>query len=96
MRINKFFVAALVIAVVLAVLSPEVEARRKILKGRKTITRTYYSEPALPSWAIILIIAICEIIAGGVVFLILRWKILKPAESAYAGQYSVAQQSELN
>ncbi|XP_046735502.1 uncharacterized protein LOC124404974 [Diprion similis] len=42
----------------------EVEARRKILRGRKTITRRYYRGTAIPAWSIVLITGIGMLIIG--------------------------------
>ncbi|XP_015519957.1 uncharacterized protein hoka [Neodiprion pinetum] len=42
----------------------EVEARRKILRGRKTITRRYYRGTAIPAWSIVLMTGIGMLIIG--------------------------------
>ncbi|GJQ80535.1 hypothetical protein Trydic_g12425 [Trypoxylus dichotomus] len=39
---------------IFAILAPhEVEARRKVLRGRRTVTRSYFRPLAIPAWAIV-------------------------------------------
>ncbi|XP_017771684.1 PREDICTED: uncharacterized protein LOC108559066 [Nicrophorus vespilloides] len=84
MKLLGYFFAFLL---VIALLTQETEARRKILKGRKTITRTYIGESALPAWAYVILIAIGELIAGGIIYFIMKKKIL---DREISGQYALA------
>nr|CAD7460402.1 unnamed protein product [Timema tahoe] len=61
---------------VMSLLLEEVDARRKILRGRKTITRSYYRGPGIPAWAIIVMVAGGQLVVGGVLYLIMRKVIL--------------------
>uniref|UniRef100_A0A224XWP0 Uncharacterized protein n=1 Tax=Panstrongylus lignarius TaxID=156445 RepID=A0A224XWP0_9HEMI len=56
---------------VLSSLFSDVDARRKILRGRKTITREYYKDPLIPAWAKIILIGVGLIIAGIILYFIL-------------------------
>ncbi|XP_063223603.1 uncharacterized protein LOC134531715 [Bacillus rossius redtenbacheri] len=105
---------------ILSVLFEEVDARRKILRGRKTITRTYYTAvhyylrrikrffwpneqetalekrlqnelrlpggTAIPAWAIIVIVGGCQLIVGGILYLIMRKMVLGGSSTA-VGSY---------
>uniref|UniRef100_A0A8D8RVK6 Uncharacterized protein n=1 Tax=Cacopsylla melanoneura TaxID=428564 RepID=A0A8D8RVK6_9HEMI len=62
----------LITLVVLGVLLEEVEGRRKILRGRKTITRTYYKSLGLPSWFVLLLVHGGLLLAGGISYAILH------------------------
>jgi len=53
----------------------EAEGRRKILKGRKTVTREYYKAPVLPAWVKILLSAFGMVLGGAALYGIL-WKFL--------------------
>ncbi|XP_026281226.1 uncharacterized protein LOC113208447 [Frankliniella occidentalis] len=53
---------------VLSLLVDDVDARRKVLRGRKAITRTYYRGTAIPSWSIALLVGIAMLAAGGGVY----------------------------
>lgn len=66
------------ILVVFAFITEEVDGRRKILRGRKTVTREYHQDPALPAWAIILLVGIAELVFGGIFYIILKRKIVDP------------------
>ncbi|XP_014238218.1 uncharacterized protein LOC106659948 [Trichogramma pretiosum] len=69
---NRIFFCLAVALVLLAVFTNEGEARRKILRGRKTITRQYYRPSLLPAWAIALLVGIAEIVVGVAAFFLLR------------------------
>ncbi|KAI5698919.1 uncharacterized protein LOC103517678 isoform X1 [Diaphorina citri] len=69
---NNLFRVALVAIVVLAILMQEVEGRRKILRGRKTITRTYYKSLGLPSWFVMLLVHGGFLLVGGISYAILH------------------------
>ncbi|XP_046683771.1 uncharacterized protein LOC124369745 [Homalodisca vitripennis] len=61
---------------VVTLFSDEAEARRKILKGRKTITREYYKPSFLPSWANVLLMGIGFLIVGIILYIALAKFIL--------------------
>ncbi|VEN34372.1 unnamed protein product [Callosobruchus maculatus] len=84
-----YFVA--VIAIILSLCTNNVEGRRKILRGRKTVTRTYFRENALPAYAFVILVAIGEIIVGGVMYVVLRKTIL---DLPITGSYVVTNTSE--
>ncbi|XP_018574366.1 uncharacterized protein LOC108913319 isoform X1 [Anoplophora glabripennis] len=85
-----FFYLA-ILAVIITLLTGEVEGRRKILRGRRTITRTYYRRNALPAWAIVLMVAMGQIIIGGIMYVVMRKFIIEPP---LTGSYSVASTTE--
>uniref|UniRef100_A0A1Y1LH00 Uncharacterized protein n=1 Tax=Photinus pyralis TaxID=7054 RepID=A0A1Y1LH00_PHOPY len=74
-----------VIFVVIACLMQEVDGRRKILRGRKTITRRYYKSAAIPAWAIILLVSVGELVLGAALFFVMKKFIIDPPLS---GTYS--------
>ncbi|BES95518.1 Hypothetical protein NTJ_08318 [Nesidiocoris tenuis] len=53
----------------------DVEAKRKVLQGRKTVTREYYTQSILPPWAKILLIGLGIIFGAALLYFIL-WKFL--------------------
>ncbi|XP_051175870.1 uncharacterized protein LOC127291025 [Leptopilina boulardi] len=57
---------------ILGLFIEEAEGRRKILRGRKTITRRYYRSAAIPAWSIVLISGIGMLVLGGGLYLILK------------------------
>lgn len=71
-----------------------VEARRKILKGRKTITRRYYWGTAIPAWSIVLLIGICLLLAGGGLYVALQKLLVDNAEVGESHSYQPALQHE--
>lgn len=70
--LHKTIVYSAILFGVFSLLLEEVDARRKILQGRKTITRTYYKANAVPAWAIVVIVSFCMIIVGGILYVIMK------------------------
>ena len=58
-----------------------VEARRKILRGRKTITRRYYWGTAIPAWSIVLLIGISMLFAGAGLYVLLQKFVVDNADT---------------
>ncbi|XP_072931873.1 uncharacterized protein hoka [Epargyreus clarus] len=82
-----------VILVILATLTQETEARRKILRGRRVMTRTYYHGNAVPAWAISLMAGIGMLLIGGVLYVVMR-KIVLSSETGSLNTYQPAMQNE--
>ncbi|KZC14288.1 PREDICTED: uncharacterized protein LOC107192379 [Dufourea novaeangliae] len=72
----------------------EVEARRKILKGRKTITRRYYWGTAIPAWSIVLLIGISMLLAGGGLYMLLQKFVVDNATTGESHSYQPALQND--
>ncbi|KAG6799604.1 hypothetical protein HZU73_05094 [Apis mellifera caucasica] len=71
-----------------------VEARRKILKGRKTITRRYYWGTVIPAWSIVLLIGISILVGGGGLYVLLQKFVVDNAEVEERHSYQPALQNE--
>ncbi|XP_065211281.1 uncharacterized protein hoka [Planococcus citri] len=76
-----------ILALILAVISSEVEARRKILRGRKTITRTYYRGLEIPGWVTVILWSIGIIVVNSIIYLGLNKWIIQRNEPQPAVQY---------
>ncbi|CAH2037261.1 unnamed protein product, partial [Iphiclides podalirius] len=82
-----------VIFVILSTLAQEAEARRKILRGRRVMTRTYYHGNAVPAWAISLMAGIGMLLIGGVLYIVMR-KVVLSSETGSLNTYQPALQHE--
>ncbi|KAJ8974463.1 hypothetical protein NQ317_001586 [Molorchus minor] len=87
MKLKTKLIYIALLAVILALCMEEVEGRRKVLRGRKTLTRTYLRALAIPAYAIVILIGIGQIILGGILYVVMRKLIIEPPLS---GNYSVA------
>ncbi|XP_063708502.1 uncharacterized protein LOC134837110 [Culicoides brevitarsis] len=74
---KKSAVAITILLVILSLCTEEVEGRRKILRGRRTVTRHYRRGMPIPAWAIILMMGIGYLIIGAALYLIMRKVILQ-------------------
>lgn len=59
----------------------EAEARRKIIRGRKTITRRYYWGTAIPAWSIVLLVGISMLLGGGGLYVLLQKFVVDNADT---------------
>ncbi|XP_044269213.1 uncharacterized protein LOC123014257 [Tribolium madens] len=87
-KISKSFFVILVLAVII---SQQVEARRTILKGRKSLTRTYLRDSPIPAWAVVILVALAEIIVGAIIFFVMKRAVL---DTPIVGSYSPAKTEE--
>ncbi|GLV42632.1 hoka [Carabus blaptoides fortunei] len=81
---KSFFYYFTIILLIIAICSEEVEARRKILRGRKTVTRTYFKSLGIPAFAIVLLAGLGMLIMGGVLYAITKSLVLKEPSNAYS------------
>ncbi|CAG9786070.1 unnamed protein product [Diatraea saccharalis] len=86
-----FYLAA--ILVILSTLTHEAEARRRILRGRRVMTRTYYRGLAIPAWAISLIAGIGMLLVGGILYVVMR-KLVLSSETGTLNTYQPAMQND--
>ncbi|XP_053975195.1 uncharacterized protein LOC128888109 [Hylaeus anthracinus] len=86
-----YFAIGLLIA---GIFMDEVEARRKILRGRKTITRRYYWGTAIPAWSIVLLVGISMLLAGGGLYAILQKFVVDNADTGEGHLYQAAAQND--
>ncbi|KAK2588920.1 hypothetical protein KPH14_001777 [Odynerus spinipes] len=79
---------------IMGIFVEETEARRKILRGRKTITRQYYRGTAIPAWSIVLLTGICMLLLGGGLYLLLQKFVVDAADTTKSHSYQPALQNE--
>ncbi|KAM7357059.1 hoka [Cochliomyia hominivorax] len=74
--------------IVFACCTQETEALRRVLRGRKTFTRSYFAGLAIPGWALVLLLALSELLLGAVLYLVMYKFILtkdvEPTTNTYA------------
>ncbi|XP_011559027.3 uncharacterized protein LOC105389584 [Plutella xylostella] len=83
-----------VILVVLSSLAHEAEARRKILRGRRVMTRTYYRGSAVPAWAVSLLAGLGMLLAGAALYALLH-KLVLAADAGEVNTYQPALQNDV-
>ncbi|XP_077297669.1 membrane protein hoka [Arctopsyche grandis] len=91
---RSFLFYLTVILVVISIFVQETEARRKILRGRKTVTKTYARGNAVPAWAVTLMVGIAMIIFGGILYGIMRKVVLGDNSDPGRVTYSPTMTSE--
>ncbi|XP_012256742.1 uncharacterized protein LOC105686462 [Athalia rosae] len=96
MRVKSILYYLAIGLLIMGMFMEEVEARRKILRGRKTITRRYYRGTGIPAWSIVLISAIGMLIVGGVLYGLLKRFIVDSADlGAETRSYQPALREEI-
>lgn len=68
----RFSTVFLFLVIVIISFLNETEARRKILRGRKTITRTYYKSLGIPAWLSITFTGLIILGISGIIFAVLQ------------------------
>ncbi|XP_026488260.2 uncharacterized protein LOC113394974 [Vanessa tameamea] len=91
MRPIWFYLA--VVLVILSTLTHEADARRKILRGRRVMTRTYYHGNTVPAWAISLMAGIGMLVIGGILYGIMR-KLVLASETGSLNTYQPTLQND--
>ncbi|XP_015179412.1 PREDICTED: uncharacterized protein LOC107067966 [Polistes dominula] len=79
---------------IMGIFIDETEARRKILRGRKTITRQYYRGTAIPAWSIVLLCGISMLLIGGGLYVLLQKFVVDAADTSKSHSYQPALQNE--
>ncbi|XP_017070689.1 uncharacterized protein LOC108107630 [Drosophila eugracilis] len=95
MKLAKKCSTYLVICLVLlACCLQESEATRRVNRGRRTLTRRYFTGLAIPGWALIVCVALAELLVGGALYFILKKVILDKEQDQTATTYTPAQTHE--
>ncbi|KAH8270382.1 hypothetical protein KR018_009301 [Drosophila ironensis] len=91
MKLAKKCSTYLVICLVLlACCLQESEATRRVNRGRRTLTRRYFNGLAIPGWALIVCVAVGELVVGGALYFILKKVILDKEPDQTAASYTPA------
>ncbi|KAK0169005.1 hypothetical protein PV327_002757 [Microctonus hyperodae] len=80
---------------ILGIFISEVEARRKILRGRKTINRRYYRGIAIPAWSIVLLAGVAMLAIGGGLYFGLKKYIIGDSDNTLTNSYTPAMQNDV-
>ncbi|XP_016964988.1 uncharacterized protein LOC108034568 [Drosophila biarmipes] len=92
MKLAKKCSTYLVICLVLlACFLQESEATRRVNRGRRTLTRRYFTGLAIPGWALIVCVALTELLVGGALYFVLKKVILDKEPEDTATSYTPAQ-----
>ncbi|XP_030373122.1 uncharacterized protein LOC115623068 [Scaptodrosophila lebanonensis] len=83
----------LICLVLLACCMQETEATRRVNRGRRTLTRRYFNGLAIPGWALIVCVAVAELLVGGALYFVL-YKVILTKESDQAATYTPAKTHE--
>lgn len=78
----------------LSFLIDQTEARRSVLRGRKTVTRHYQRGLPLPGWVLIVITGILNIIIGGIIYVVMRKVVLSSSNQTHSNSYTPGLLSE--
>ncbi|XP_057330244.1 uncharacterized protein LOC130670764 [Microplitis mediator] len=93
---NKKIILYLAIGfLVLGCFINEVEGRRKILRGRKTITRQYYRGLAIPAWTIVLLSGLAMLTVGGGLYMVLKKVVVDSSDDETTNSYHPAIQDDV-
>ncbi|KAL1517677.1 hypothetical protein ABEB36_001412 [Hypothenemus hampei] len=84
---KRFLVYLAIATVIISFCTDEVECRRQVLRGRKTVTRHYLRPMAIPAWAVIVLVGLGQLIIGAVCYIIMKKIIVDPPMQ---GNYTVA------
>ena len=87
---STYFVILLVI---FACYTQETEALRRVLRGRRTLTRRYFAGLAIPGWALVVVIAISELLLGAVLYFVMR-KVIISSKVEQSNTYARAPTNE--
>ncbi|KAH8380077.1 hypothetical protein KR009_008790 [Drosophila setifemur] len=91
MKLAKKCSTYLVICLVLlACCLQETEATRRVNRGRRTLTRRYFTGLAIPGWALIVCVALAELLVGGALYFILKKVILDKEPDETGTSYTPA------
>lgn len=54
----------------------ETEGLRRVLRGRRTLTRRYFTGLSIPGWSVVLLIGISELLLGAILYAVMYKVIL--------------------
>ncbi|XP_011186608.1 uncharacterized protein LOC105214725 isoform X1 [Zeugodacus cucurbitae] len=92
--VKKSATYLVIFLVLLAFCTQESEATRRVMRGRRTLTRRYFTGLAIPGWLLAVLIGIAELILGGALYLVLNRMILAKSTQE-TNTYTPAKQQEV-
>ncbi|XP_036337370.1 uncharacterized protein LOC118747721 [Rhagoletis pomonella] len=90
--VKKSATYLVIFLVLLAFCTQESEATRRVMRGRRTLTRRYFTGLAIPGWLLAVLIGIGELVLGGALYLALNRFILAKSVQE-TNTYTPAKQS---
>ncbi|XP_017863957.1 PREDICTED: uncharacterized protein LOC108614372 [Drosophila arizonae] len=89
MLLKKFSTCLMICLVLLACCMQETEATRRVNRGRRTLTRRYFTGLAIPGWAVVTCVAVAELLLGAALYFAM-YKIILDKEPEQASTYTPA------
>ncbi|XP_034481286.1 uncharacterized protein LOC117786963 [Drosophila innubila] len=86
---KKYSTYLVICLVLLACCMQETDATRRVNRGRRTLTRRYFTGLAIPGWAVILCVAIAELLLGAALYFIM-YKFILDKDPDQATTYTPA------
>uniref|UniRef100_A0A1A9ZUE8 Uncharacterized protein n=1 Tax=Glossina pallidipes TaxID=7398 RepID=A0A1A9ZUE8_GLOPL len=92
--VKKNITYFMIFLIVFTCCTEETEGLRRVLRGRRTLTRRYFSGLAIPGWSLVLLIGISELLLGAILYAVM-YKVILTKEVESRNTYAPAPTNDI-